>query len=384
MVWVIFALVTGACVLCAVWPLAKGSGGVSSRATDAAFYRAQLAEIERDQKRGLIEPEAAQRAQVEAARRLLAATAAEEAAAPMVGSPARRRLATALVIIVIPFLSLALYGIVGNPQLPDQPLAARLAAPLDRQDIAAAVARIEAHLATNPNDGRGYEVLAPVYMHMGRYGDAARAYLNAMHSLGDTPERRAAYAEALVYAADGIVTAEARQSFEGVLKRDPTVVMAQFYLALAAEQGGDFAGARAILSHLVTTAPADASWLGMAKEKLGAVEQKLASAGAASVSETAPAPPQPAKDAAAASAIAALPPGEQKAAIEQMVERLAARLDADGRDVDGWLRLIRAYSVLQRPQSARDAWTRARQEFGPDSEAATRLDALAHELGLGG
>jgi cytochrome c-type biogenesis protein CcmH len=381
MVWVIFALVTGACVLCAVWPLVRGSSGITDGAGEAAFYRAQLAEIARDQRRGLIEPEAAQWAQAEAGRRLLAASAAAEAAAPMVSSRARQRLAAVLAIIIIPVLSLGLYRLVGNPQLPDQPLAARLIAPLERQDIAAAVARIEAHLATNPNDGRGYEVVAPVYMHMGRYDDAARAYWNAMRSLGETPQRRAAYGEALVYAADGIVTADARQSFEAALKRDPTLAMAQFYLALAAEQEGDFVSARARLSELVTTAPADAPWLAAAKDKLGAIEQRLTRAGAGS-GEIGSAPPQPGQDAAAA--IAALPPAQQKAAIEQMVVRLAARLDTDRHDVEGWLRLIRAYSVLQRPQSARDAWARARQQFGSDSEAGARLDALAHELGLGG
>jgi cytochrome c-type biogenesis protein CcmH len=369
--------------MCAVWPLAREASGVGNRASEAAFYRAQLAEIERDQGRGLIEPEAARSAQAEAARRLLAATAAADASAPMGGDPTRRHLAAVLALIIIPVLSLGLYGMVGSPQLPDQPLAARLTAPSESQDIAAAVAHIEAHLATNPNDGRGYEVVAPVFMHMGRYDDAARAYLNAMRALGETPQRRAAYGEALVFAADGIVTADARQSFAAALKSDPTLAMAQFYLALAAEQDGDFAAARARLSELVASAPAAAPWLETAKERLGVIERKLARGGAVA-SETVPAPTPPAHDAIAAAAIAALPPAEQRAAIEQMVARLATHLDSNRHDIDGWLRLIRAYSVLQRSQSARDAWARARQEFGSDSQAGARLDALARELGLGG
>jgi cytochrome c-type biogenesis protein CcmH len=383
MVWVVFALMTGACVLGAVWPLMRSKTGQPRDSSDAALYRAQLVEVDRDQERGVIEPEAAVSARAEAGRRLLAALAAAQSQAPLAADPTRKLLAATLIIIVIPVASLALYVRIGNPLVPDQPLEARLKAPLESQDIAAAVARIEAHLATNPNDGRGFELVAPVYMRMKRYDEAVRAYLNAMNLLGETAQRRLLYGEALVYAA-GMITPDARASFEAALKLDPKAVMAQFYLALAAEQDGDLAKAQTILSQIVADSPADSPWLDATREHLSSVEQELArgASGAADRKRaSAETPPQPANEAAT---IAALPPDAQRAAIEQMVQGLAARLNADGRDAEGWLKLIRAYTVLKKPELARDAWERARKQIGQDPVAGGRLDALARELGLGG
>jgi cytochrome c-type biogenesis protein CcmH len=262
-----------------------------------------------------------------------------------------------------------------------------LRAPPESQDIAAAVARIEAHLAAVPKDGRGYEILAPVYMRMKRYDDAARAYLHAMDLLGETAERRMLYGEALVYAA-GMVTPDARAAFEAALKLDAKAVMPQFYLAIAAEQDGDLALARTLLSRIVADAPADAPWLETTREHLLLIDQEMARGSAAGASPPKSPPIGKAQEGAgqsqAEAAIAALPPDAQKATIERMVDSLATRLNADGRDAEGWVRLIRAYYVLNRPELARDAWTRAHQQVGQDPVASEKLDALARELGLGG
>ena len=79
-------------------------------------------------------------------------------------------------------------------------------------DLAAAIAKIEAHLAQHPDDGRGYEVLAPVYLRTGRADDAVHAARAALRLLGPTAERHTLYGEALVSAANGSVTADAKQS----------------------------------------------------------------------------------------------------------------------------------------------------------------------------
>jgi cytochrome c-type biogenesis protein CcmH len=416
MVWLVFALMTGACILGAVWPLVRSKAGRPSGASsDAAFYRSQLLEIDHDQERGAIDPQIAQLARAEAGRRFIAASAAASANQPLASDPTRKLLAAILMMIVIPVGSMALYGALGNPRMPDQPLEARLKAPVDSQDIAAAVARIEAHLAKDPTDGRGYEILAPVYMRMQRYDEAVRAYLNAINLLGETAQRRILYGEALVYAA-GMITPDARASFEAALKLDRTAVMAEFYLALAAEQDGNLAQAHAILARIVAEAPVDASYLGATREHLAAIDQELArgfaqtgiGAGASptGASPAAPAPvggtPATAAPVAGAPAggpptdttggppsnlaatIAGLPPEAQHAAIEQMVEGLAARLKADGHDGEGWLRLIRAYTVLKKPDLARAAWVEAQKQVGQDPEIGAKLDAIARELGLGG
>jgi cytochrome c-type biogenesis protein CcmH len=372
MVWFVFAPLTAGCLACVVWPVWRAAALRPREASDLAFYRAQLAEIDRDLGRGLIDATGAAAAKAEAARRLLASAEKSSLAPPPQASVWRRRIVLAATLFVLPGLSVGLYRRLGSPGLPDLPLEHRLNGPPEQQDLAAAIARVEAHLANHPDDGRGYEVLGPVYMHTERYDDAVRAYASALRLLGETAERRTAYGEALVYAADGIVTAEARGAFETAKRLDANYAMADFYLALAAEQDGDFGRAQAMLAALIAKAPADAPYLDAVRERQTELGSKLAVAG------------RPGGDKDAAAAIAGLSGEAQQAAIHAMVDRLATRLEAEGGDIDGWLKLIRAYMVLKEPERARQALGAARLRLTQDTAALQRLDALARELGLGG
>jgi cytochrome c-type biogenesis protein CcmH len=75
-------------------------------------------------------------------------------------------------------------------------------------------------------------------------------------------------------------------------------------------------------------------------------------------------------------------PAERQAMVERMVQGLAARLDQDGSDLPGWLKLVRAYSVLDRKDDALKALQRAKSQFGGNTQAIEQLDRLAAELGL--
>ncbi len=73
-----------------------------------------------------------------------------------------------------------------------------------RQDrsIQNLVSQVEAHLERNPDDGRGYEVVAPVYLRLGRFDDAVKARRKCAGAcLGETAERQADLGEALAAAA---------------------------------------------------------------------------------------------------------------------------------------------------------------------------------------
>ena len=84
---------------------------------------------------------------------------------PVIASRARgtfrRRAAASTVLIALPVLAATVYLKLGSPELPGQPLASRAAAPAQDPTLDALVARVEAHLAQNPDDGRGWEVVAP-------------------------------------------------------------------------------------------------------------------------------------------------------------------------------------------------------------------------------
>ncbi len=364
MLWLIFAVFTAVAVLSVLWPLAKTPRGVARGEIGIALYKAQLAEIERDEAQRLVAPEDAQGAKAEAARRLMAADAAIEP--PLAALRTRARLVSVGILIFVPVLALSLYATIGRPDMPDAPLAARLEASPARMDLAAAIAKIEAHLVQHPDDGRGYEVLAPVYLRMGRAGDSVNAARAALRLLGETPARHALYGEALVATANGVVTPEAKQSFEAAAK-DSSAAEPRFFLGLAAEQEGDRARAREIWSKLVAEAPEDAPWAQALRERLGALG----------------AGPETTRDGLAAK-IEALPEAGRMNAIRGMVEGLASRLAQNGQDLEGWLRLVRSYTVLHEPGKARSALINAKRSLAGDPSAIARIEALARELGLEG
>ena len=173
--WVSLAALTGLSVLALLWPLSRVNR--TDEADDAIFYQQELADIERDAERGLIGPAEAEAARAEAARRLIASRRAEGSEKPDAISPNRLRIAALLMLIAVPAMALPLYLRIAAPHLPDQPLASRSTEP---QGVADAVAQIERHLAKNPDDGRGHEVVGPVYMEMGRFDGAVKSFSEAV------------------------------------------------------------------------------------------------------------------------------------------------------------------------------------------------------------
>jgi cytochrome c-type biogenesis protein CcmH len=117
----------------------------------------------------------------------------------------------------------------------------------------------------------------------------------------------------------------------------------------------------------------------MVRETLARVEGGTAPADQPVAS--APAPGPTADDVAAADKMA---PQDRSAMVRQMVERLAERLARDGSDVDGWLRLVRAYTVMGDRGKALSAAADARKALGHDADKLRRLDDLVKELKLEG
>jgi cytochrome c-type biogenesis protein CcmH len=234
--WLIFALMTGAAIFAVLWPLSRSRKFASEREADIAVYRDQLAELERDRARGLLAASEAEAARIEVSRRLIAADDAAGREKPARASLGRRRAAAVIALAGVPLLSIFLYGALGSPGLPDAPLATRLAKPPEQMDLAILVQRIETHLAQNPGDGRGWELLAPIHLRQGRTDEAVKARTNALRLLGATAAREADLGEALVAQAGGVVQSDARGAFERALALDPDNPKARQFLRLAAEQ----------------------------------------------------------------------------------------------------------------------------------------------------
>jgi cytochrome c-type biogenesis protein CcmH len=360
--WVLFALMTVAAIFAVLWPLSRR--GVGSGGSDIAVYRDQLEEITRDRSAGLIGEAEAEAARVEVSRRLLAAADAAEMEPSLVDPPLWRRRAAAIVaLVVLPAGAIALYLLLGSPQMPGAPLAARQAA-TENRSIESMIAQVEDHAARNPNDGRAWEVLAPVYMRLGRFEDSIAAWRNAIRLNGSTVSREADLGEALVAAQNGVVTAEAKAAFDRALALDREDAKARFYIGLAAEQDGRRAEAETIWRDLLAKAPPGAPWVPVVRR---ALEQN--------------APGPSSADVAAAQKLA---PDQQNEMISSMVSRLAERLKENGSDVEGWLRLLRAYTVLGERDKAQSALADARRALAGEPEKIRRIDELVKELGLQG
>lgn len=370
MLWIVIALMTGAAVLCVVWPLSTPQREAPTPATeDLRFYQEQLRALDRDVEGGLVPQADIAGSRAEIARRLLAAADRNEPARSVGVHGRRRLLAIAFgAIVVVPALSLGVYLRVGAPEREDLPLAAREGAP-PSNEIETAMARVESHLVMHPDDGRGFELLAPLYLRLGRYDDAVRAYERALDLLGENASRRVGYGRSLMLAADGVVTAAARQAFETAAKDDPAAPEPQFYRGMAAAQDGDRDTAKVIWGKLVQSAPPGAPWLPMLQARMSELDS------GSMVQKGGPSTPTGA-------AIAALPAGQQLTAIRGMVDGLASRLAQDGHNKDGWLRLVRAYSVLGEKDRAVSALADARKSLASDPQGLAELDGLAHQLGI--
>ncbi len=379
MIWFVFIILTGLAVLSALWPLSRSARADDESASDVAFYRAQMAEIAADSERGLADAQEAEAERARAARRLLALSAAQKCASGAASSRKTRLTAALIALIGVPAIAFGLYSLVGHPDAPDLPLQARFDGDPRKLSLEGAVAKMEAHLAAHPDDGRAYEIVAPVYLRMGRPADAAQARAEALRLLGETAERRALYGEALIYAADGIVSAEAAQEFDRALAIDPKQQMARYYLGIAAAQEGDKERARDFWSKLAAEAPANSPLAKMLAEKIALLDAPFED-------DKSQPPPPAAKEAApakpGAAAIAGMSKDERAKTIGAMVEGLARRLAAQGGDADSWLRLIRAYKVLDESDKSRAALADARKALAQDAAAQERLTTLAQELGL--
>jgi cytochrome c-type biogenesis protein CcmH len=364
--WFIFGLMTAAAILAVLWPLGRrAQPGTDS---DLAVYRAQLDEIEADRAAGRVAENEAAAARVEISRRLLAAADTAATVVSPADAPWRRRAAALVALVLIPIVAGSLYLTLGSPQEPGQPIAARRGLPTEQDPIFDLVARVEAHLAESPDDARGWQVVAPVYMQLGRFDDAVNAWQNALRILGANAEREANLGEALTAAAGGIVTAEAKASFERAQALDANDTTSRFFLGLAAEQAGKRAEAAVIWRDMLAKAPPEARWVDFVRQALARVEGT--------------APPAPtAKEVTAANELA---PEQRDAMVQGMVARLAERLKVEGSDVEGWLRLLRSYMVLGERDKARAAAADARRALASEPDKLRRVNELIKGLGLEG
>ena len=372
MFWISCSLLTAAAFIAALMPFLRAENtDVQAQANDIAVYKDQLTEIDADLERGMISKEDAENARTEVSRRLLKA---DDSAMETTQKPAKwATVVAATALLAIPVIAWGGYVLIGSPGMPDLPVEARGNSKNAVQEIAVLLQKAEEHLKAEPNDAKGWSVIAPIYLRLGRYDDAINAFGNAIRNSAPSLRLQIGLGEALAAANNGVINDAALAAFSKAAEIDPANPEPKALMATALAQQGKLAEAKAAFEKILADAPKDAPWRPNIEAALRDVDVAMNPAAA----EAPKGPNQ--SDIENAAAMSAT---DRTAMIEGMVAKLDARLAETPNDPQGWQQLIRSYAMLQKSDKARDALQRARTALEANSEALAHIKTLANELGL--
>ena len=378
---VFYSIVALMTLLVLAWvmrPLLRSApvAGVSAQRLNAAIYRDQLQTLERDLARGTISAADYEATQDELQLRLLDDT---EAPAPTTQPSDKAfwsaRRTAVMMALLLPVGSAGMYWWLGQPGSID-PVATQK---MENDKVAQMVDTLAAKLKANPDNPTGWAMLARSYKVMGRLDEAEQAFIKAGPIVDANPDLLVDYADLLAAKADSNMEGRPQELIKKALTLDPMHPMGLMMSGVAAYRRDDFSGAIAQWEKLLTV-------LEPGSPDAQQIESDIADARAKSGKPA----PAPAKTSAGASADAGkLPPVDPAAAagmtpekINQMVDRLAERMNANPDDLAGWAKLARAYKVQKRLPEAEQAYIKAGKLVDGNPDLLTQYaDLLAMRAG---
>lgn len=349
--WLIAIAVTA--IACAALLYAGRGRVVNVSAPESAdannHFRLVLAGIDADFAAGKIGAEEAVGAKGELAREMLRAKA--ETAPQAAHELGKGTLLLGVGLVAA--LALGLYAFLGSPTLPSQPLTGRADVAAQNMSLDTAIERIEAQLAANPDDLRGWTVLAPALLELGRFADAADAYGRVIELSDPTAQLLTNRAEALLLAAGGAGSQEAMSLLRTAADMDRDHAQSRLYLAAELTRMSQYEEAALFWQAAIDLAQGDEPWLPAARQGLSIAQND-------GVDTTAQ---------------------DQAEMIRGMVGSLSSRLYADGGTVEEWSQLVRSYIVLGDLPNAQIAYDRAVSAY-PAAFDRGELDSMALAAGL--
>lgn len=304
-----------------------------------SIYRDQLDEVERDCASGLIDEAEAEAAREEIEFRAL--QAAKRGGSGMSVSQ-RNPVVAGIVFALVLATGFGGYSMLGNPTLPDKPLASRQTEILTQQarggDITSQIQLLADKVEANPGSLDDWLLLARAYASVEDNAQAAEAYRHAAELSDNDPLILSAYAEAMTLANGNKVPPAARVLFEQVAGKidDPR---ARYYMSLARAQAKDFEGALNGWAALAKDSPLDAPWMPLVRRDIVNMARFIEKDVRAYLPNATP------QEIVAAGGTA--PEGNPA----NRVSELMAALEANPKDYKGWIELAQ----LQAQQGDRDA-----------------------------
>ena len=357
-----------------LWP--AGGTGVSSQRLNAAIYRDQLETLDRDLARGIISAADCEANKDELQLRLLDDT--QDPALVQSGNQhsflTSRR--TAIVIaLLLPIGAAGMYWWLGTPAAID-PVATQKAS---EDQVSQMIDTLAARLKANPDNPKGWAMLARSYKVMGRFPEAEQAFLKAGELVNTDPDLLVDYADLLAVRANNNIEGKPLELVNKALALNPQHPMGLMMTGVAAYRRSDFKQAVALWEKLLAV-------LDPASPDAQQVEADIADARAkAGLPAGAKSAPGAANAPMSGADAGKLPPVDPAAAagmtpekINQMVEGLAARLKEKPDDLPGWVRLARAYKSQGRLPEAEAAFGKAGKLVDQDADLLTQYaDLLA-------
>ena len=352
----------------------KRNFNISPALHDLNVYKSQLTEVEADLDRGTINPDEANAAKIEISHRILTASADIECPPKLLQSSSKT-IILCCALVLVPIFSIGIYLYSGSPMLRDFPLEARLNLPTEQQDISLLIAQVEERLKESPDDGNGWEVVAPVYLRLQQPEKAIVAYNNVIRLLGPNDVRFSSLGEAIVLANEGRVVSDAMSAFKSALAINPSSTKSKFYLALGQSQSGEIVQAAASWKNLISEARGDEPWLETAEQQLAALELYR---------QTSPKNNGFAPDLSNfdLESFENLDSESRSEMITGMVDGLNERLKNEGGTLNEWLQLINSHIILGRESAAQDSVNQALKYFAGDQNSLDRIAAAAKEANL--
>lgn len=373
--WLLLTILCSATAVVMSIPLIRRHEDFGSTHHDQAIYRDQLKEVDIDQTAGSIDGAEADAARLEIRRRLAAAEAISSTAQPI--SSGWKMMALALTAGLIILGGVGLYSKLGSPDVPSVAAAQPTQTPPDSgaapNQLDGMITKLKERLQTNPKDAEGWRTLGWAQFNMQNYVAAAEAYAKAVEIEPANVDYKSAYTESLVLSADGVVTPKAKSLIAEILAQKPNEYRARFYDALALEQAGDQNGALNLWIGLLADAPADAGW----RE---AVRLRVDNLGKATGRDVSTAVTQSRPDTPNAQVLTSS--DERTAMIASMIGKLAAKLEANPKDREGWAMMIRSLVVTGDKKGAEEALQKAVEIFKGDQTTIDSLNAAAKAAGV--
>lgn len=248
---------------------------------------------------------------------------------------------------------------------------------------------LERRTREEPGNAGAWQELAFARFQLGRFAEAADAYRSATEANPDSAVLWSSLGEALVMASrrDPMPPA-AREAFRKAASLDRDDPRARYFLAVEKDLAGDHEGAIADWLALLGDTPPGAPWeadLRRTIEQVGQIHEIAVANRIEAALALRPKAPPPAVAAIPGPTqqqladAASLRPDEQQQMAEGMVARLAARLESEPQNVEGWIMLMRSYRTLGRDGEASDA---LRAALAANPSQRRRLEEAAATLGV--